>query len=97
GQTLHEPDGDRLPDGYGRVEVKDLSPMFDKLTKDRAVHYRITASASKRKPLDPPAPPGSNKRGPIVPLRGREAERWWRTQAERAGLELRSLTSSPVG
>jgi CRISPR system Cascade subunit CasE len=96
-QTLREPDIDRLPAGYGHIEVKDLSPMFDKLTKDRAVHYRITASATKRKPLDPPAAPGSNKRGPVVPLRGRDAERWWSVHAERAGLELRSITSSPGG
>lgn len=97
-QTLTKPLIERLPDSYGRIEVKDLSPMFDKLSQGRAVHYRITASASKRKPLDPPPPPGSKKRGPVVPLRGAAADDWWRRQAEeRAGLHLRTLTSSAAG
>lgn len=97
-QTLIQPLVERLPDGYGHVEAKDLSSMFAKLSPGRAVHYRITASASKRKPLDPPAPPSSKKRGPIVPLQGAAADAWWRRQAEeRAGLRLRTLTSSAAG
>lgn len=97
-QTLTKPLTDRLPDGYGHAEVKDLGAMFDKLTTGRSVHYRITASASKRQPLDPPPPPESKKRGPVIPLRGAVAEQWWRRQAtERAGLNLVTLTAKPVG
>lgn len=97
-QTRTEPLIARLPDGYGHADVKDLGAMFDKLTRGRSIHYRITASASKRLPLDPPPPPESKKRGPVVPLRGAAAEQWWRRQAEqRAGLQLVTLTAKPAG
>jgi CRISPR system Cascade subunit CasE len=86
-------DPGRLPEGYARVQVRDLTPMFAALAKGMGVKYRITANASKRlRPEDEGA-----KRGRVVALRGTAAEDWWRRRADEAGLTPLSVISSQAG
>ena len=60
-----------LPRDYGKVTVKDLSPMFTALCSGMAVRYRIAANAAKRErlPLEE-----RGKRGAMVPVTGTEAD-----------------------
>lgn len=87
-QTTIPPGLDRLPDGYGSVQTRDISPLLKVLTSGMAVHYRIAANASKR------SWKGDNA-GKVVALSGQHAEQWWQRKAEASGLSLRHLRAQP--
>ncbi|MDG4768624.1 type I-E CRISPR-associated protein Cas6/Cse3/CasE [Solwaraspora sp. WMMD406] len=87
-QTTMAPDPGRLPDGYGTVQTRDISPLLDALTTGMAVHYRIAANASKR------AWKGDNA-GKVVALSGSHAEQWWHRKADAHGLTLRLINAQP--
>lgn len=84
---------ERLPDGYGEIEVKNLSPMFTALRSGMGVRYRITVNPVKRERLPVEQ---KNKRGPIVPLDGPDADQWWSRRATEAGLQLKTLLPTPL-
>ncbi|MEV0370558.1 type I-E CRISPR-associated protein Cas6/Cse3/CasE [Streptomyces sp. NPDC050636] len=86
-------DPTRLPDGYGHIDVKDLTPLFTALKKGLAVRYRIVLNPSKRERT--PAEQ-KNKCGKIVPLAGPDADQWWKRRATDAGLHIHSLLPTPV-
>ncbi|MDX6740250.1 type I-E CRISPR-associated protein Cas6/Cse3/CasE [Actinocorallia sp. A-T 12471] len=81
-----------LPDGYGTVRSKTLTPLLDALAPGRRVRYRITANATRKLGLNTTA--GRPKE--VVPLHGAEAEEWWQRQAESSGLSLHTLESTPL-
>lgn len=98
----------RLPPGYGRVDVRDLSPLLAGLHAGQQVRYRITANPSERRGSrdgddvdffaagSPPAQ--KRRRGPVVGLAGVDADRWWHLHAERdCGLTLVSAAATPLG
>lgn len=88
-QSARELDPSRLPDGYGSMERRELSPLLDALVAGHPVRYRIVANPTKRIGR-------SELRGvkeKTIPLRGSEAEDWWRRRAHEHGLEPRSLLS----
>ena len=87
--TLHP---DWLPPDYGRVQTRDLSPMFRALRDGIGVRYRIVANPTKRTAL-PPVEKG--KRGPVTPLVGAEADQWWLRKAAEAGLHLHTVLPTP--
>ncbi|MFF4509086.1 type I-E CRISPR-associated protein Cas6/Cse3/CasE [Streptomyces sp. NPDC001401] len=86
-------DPTRLPDGYGHTELKDLTPMFGALTKDRMVRYRIVVNPVKieRLPLE-----RKEQRGSRIPLTGQEADQWWTRRATEAGLHLQTVLATPL-
>ncbi|MFE3864780.1 type I-E CRISPR-associated protein Cas6/Cse3/CasE [Streptomyces goshikiensis] len=84
---------DRLPDGYGELEVKDLRPMFAALRPGLGVRYRIAVNPAKRARLPIEE---KNKRGSIIPLSGPDADQWWTRRAAEAGLQLKSLLPTPL-
>jgi CRISPR system Cascade subunit CasE len=84
---------ERLPEGYGRIEVKSLAPMLAALRKGLGVRYRIVVNPSKRQRL-PPEHQG--RRGPVVALSGPEADQWWLRRAAEAGLAVQVLTPTTV-
>lgn len=90
-QSRLEPDTDRLPPGYTRAETRKLGPFLDRLTTGATVHYRLAANTAKR---------GGRNAGPdegkIIPLRGTAADDWWTRRASGCGLDLRSLTGTPL-
>ncbi|MFC7329877.1 type I-E CRISPR-associated protein Cas6/Cse3/CasE [Marinactinospora rubrisoli] len=78
-----------IPEGYGTVDTRDLTPLLDCLAAGLLVRYRIVASPTRRIG-------GSKDRGKTevtTPLRGAEADAWWRQRAEGHGLRLHSLVS----
>lgn len=87
-QTALPPDPSRLPDGYGTVDTRDISPLLKALTSGMAVHYRIAANASKKAWKGDIA-------GKIVALSGRTAEEWWERKAKANGLDVRHLRAQP--
>ncbi|WP_018830285.1 type I-E CRISPR-associated protein Cas6/Cse3/CasE [Salinispora tropica] len=87
-QTALPPDPTRLPDGYGTIDTRDVTPLLKALTNGMVVHYRIAANASKR------AWKGDSA-GKIVALSGQQAEQWWQRKAEHTGLNLRYLHAQP--
>ncbi|WKU03502.1 type I-E CRISPR-associated protein Cas6/Cse3/CasE [Micromonospora sp. HUAS LYJ1] len=87
-QTTMPPDPSRLPDGYGTVQTRDITPLLTALTSGMTVHYRIAANASKR------AWKGDNA-GKVVALSGPQAEQWWQRKAEASGLHLHNLHAEP--
>jgi CRISPR system Cascade subunit CasE len=90
-QTGLPVDATRLPERYGTLAVRDLTPLLTALSDGMAVRYRITANTAKRLGRT------SERPGKIVALRGSEAEQWWTARAESVGLMLRTLifTSLP--
>ncbi|MFK0016225.1 type I-E CRISPR-associated protein Cas6/Cse3/CasE [Streptomyces sp. NPDC091027] len=84
---------DRLPVGYGDMDIKPLDPVFAALRPGLGVRYRIAVNPAKRArlPLDQ-----KDKRGSIVPLSGPEADQWWTRRAAEAGLQLRTLLPTPL-
>ncbi|WP_330324679.1 type I-E CRISPR-associated protein Cas6/Cse3/CasE [Streptomyces pseudovenezuelae] len=86
-------DATRLPDDYGHIDVKDLTPMFNALEKGLAVRYRIVVNPSKtqRLPLEQ-----KGQRGKRIPLIGPDADHWWTSRAAEAGLDLHTLFPTPV-
>src|SRR5699024_5943769 len=88
-QSARELDPSRLPDGYGRMESRELSPLLHALAAGHPVRSRIVASPAKRLRL-------CEQRGvkeKAIPLRCPEAENWWRKRADEHGLEPRSIIS----
>ncbi|MFI1400720.1 type I-E CRISPR-associated protein Cas6/Cse3/CasE [Streptomyces sp. NPDC020681] len=85
-------DPSRLPDGYGRAHVKDLSGMFQALREGLPVRYRITLNPVKRERLPLEL---QNQRGKIIPLSGPAADQWWTQRAAGAGLQLHSTLPTP--
>jgi CRISPR system Cascade subunit CasE len=83
-------DSARLPDRYGSLAVRDLTPLLDLLNADLAVRYRIVANTVKRLGRT------AERAGKLVALRGAEAEEWWRSRAEAGGLALRTLLSTEL-
>ncbi|WP_149180220.1 type I-E CRISPR-associated protein Cas6/Cse3/CasE [Streptomyces sp. TRM49041] len=83
---------DRLPQGYGHAQAKDLSPMFSVLRKDMQVRYRITVNPAKRQRLTLEE---KGRRGQIIPLSGQAADDWWTRKALDAGLQLISALPTP--
>ena len=88
-QSARELDPSRLPDGYGCMERRELSPLLDALVVGHPVRYRIVASPTKR--IGRSVQRGVKEK--TIPLRGREAEDWWRRRAHERGLEPQSLIS----
>jgi CRISPR system Cascade subunit CasE len=79
-------DAARLPDQYGSLAVRDLSPLLDRLQPDMAVQYRIVANTTKRLGRT------SERAGKLVALRDAEADQWWKA----SGLILRTLISTSL-
>ncbi|MFD3680385.1 type I-E CRISPR-associated protein Cas6/Cse3/CasE [Streptomyces sp. NPDC058613] len=92
-QAMQPISPERLPEGYGEIEVKDLSPMFTALRAGMGVRYRITVNPVKRERLSTEQ---KNKRGRILPLSGPDADQWWNRRATDAGLQLKTLLPSPL-
>lgn len=88
-QSCLQPDVTKLPTGYGTVETRDLTLLLAALDKGTLVHYRLAANASKRLGRNADRP------GKVVALTGQAADMWWAQRAERIGLNLRSITSTP--
>jgi CRISPR system Cascade subunit CasE len=91
-QSGIEPDPGRLPDGYAQARVRTLDPLLDALRPGLPVRYRLVANATRKL--------GHNtKQGApltIVPLHGADAEAWWARKAPHAGLEVRTLSMTPL-
>ncbi|MFJ8650272.1 type I-E CRISPR-associated protein Cas6/Cse3/CasE [Streptomyces sp. NPDC093546] len=83
----------RLPPGYGHIDIKDLTPMFNALKKGIAVRYRIVVNpvTCERLPLEQ-----KGRRGKRIPLTGPDADQWWTRRATEAGLDIRTLLPTPV-
>ncbi|MBT2526313.1 type I-E CRISPR-associated protein Cas6/Cse3/CasE [Streptomyces sp. ISL-99] len=91
-QSRLAPDPSRLPAGYSRsAAVKDMRPMFEALRPGLAIRYRLLANTVRR--CGPNSTAGKWKQ--VVPLHGEEADQWWATRAEAAGLNLHTLLPSP--
>lgn len=88
-QTRDEPLTDRIPDGYGTCETRDLRPQLDALTAGTRVSYRIAANATKKLAGRP-----GEKTGRLVMLSGTDAEDWWRQRAAASGLDVDTVTSA---
>jgi len=87
-QSTTRPDPARLPDRYGTVDTRDITPLIDALRPGMAVHYRIAANASKRVSK-------GDKAGKVVALSGSAAEEWWHRKAVGHGLQLVFLHADP--
>ncbi len=86
-QSTRTLDPSRLPEGYGQVEHRDLTPLLESLKAGQPVRYRIVASPTKR--IGRSAQLGLKET--TVPLRGPDADAWWRSRARGNGLEPQSL------
>ncbi len=91
-QSSLEPSHAALPDSYGTIRSKTLTPLLDALAPGRRVRYRIIANATRKLGLNTTA--GRPKE--VVPLHGPEADAWWQRQAEACGLNLHTLESTPL-
>ncbi|MGW3990411.1 type I-E CRISPR-associated protein Cas6/Cse3/CasE [Streptomyces sp. NPDC004830] len=78
-------DPTRLPDDYGRADVKDLTPVFNALQKGLAVRYRIVVNPVKTERL---SLVNKGRRGKRIALTGPDADQWWTRRAHEAGLHL---------
>ncbi|MET9294391.1 type I-E CRISPR-associated protein Cas6/Cse3/CasE [Streptomyces sp. NPDC003077] len=92
-QSTHQPDPDRLPDGYGTLHTRPLDTLLDALRPGLTVHYRCVASPVRK--------PGATTRAlyqlpAVVALSGAAADQWWLRQADAAGLKPLSLHSQPL-
>jgi CRISPR system Cascade subunit CasE len=94
-QTAEPPHLERLPDGYGTADIRDLTPMLRALTPGLPVHYRITAAPTiSRIAHAVPHPTTGRLRGKIIPLTGPDALTWWQHRATKAGLEPITATAT---
>jgi len=91
-QARIEPDGGRLPLGYGDLDMRDLTPLVQALRPGTQVHYRLAANASKRVAKAE----GRLKAGQVVALSGVEAGQWWQRQATARGLALVTCFARPL-
>ncbi|RBQ18066.1 type I-E CRISPR-associated protein Cas6/Cse3/CasE [Spongiactinospora rosea] len=89
-QTRAPVDATRLPDQYGTLAVRDLTPLLNMLRPELAVQYRIIANTSKRLGRT------SERSGKLVALRGPEADEWWHARAQANGLILRTVVSTSL-
>ncbi|MGW4412318.1 type I-E CRISPR-associated protein Cas6/Cse3/CasE [Nonomuraea sp. NPDC004702] len=89
-QTQLPIDSSLLPDQYGSLAVRDLTPLLNLLRADMAVHYRIVGNPTKRLGRT------SERSGKLVALRGDEADQWWHNRAHASGLILRTLISTSL-
>jgi CRISPR system Cascade subunit CasE len=83
-QAALRPDPGRLPEGYGTINTRDLTPLVAALRPGMLVHYRIAANASKRVWK-------GDQAGKVVALSGADAEDWWQRKAKAHGLSLLTL------
>jgi CRISPR system Cascade subunit CasE len=96
-QSHQPPDLTRLPDSYGTVQNRDLTPTLRALTPGRHVRYRITANASAvRRVLDDHQPVDKKHGRKVVALYGDDALAWWQRRAAAAGLALTTTDTTPV-
>jgi CRISPR system Cascade subunit CasE len=82
-QSTQEPDAGRLPDGYGTLLSRSLTPLLDALRPGLTLRYRCVASPVRK--------PGATTRAAynlpaVVALTGAAADEWWLRQAEASGL-----------
>lgn len=87
-QTGIAPALGRLPDGYGKIDIRDISPLLKALQSGTRVRYRIAANASKRVS-------SGDRAGKVVPLSGAAVEEWWQGKARAHGLRLEQLRTDP--
>nr|WP_241755831.1 type I-E CRISPR-associated protein Cas6/Cse3/CasE [Actinomadura sp. RB99] len=89
-QTQYQPEGHKLPDGYGTLSVTSLDPLLAVLDKGLAVRYRLVANPTKRYGRTSP------HAGKLAALTGAAADQWWTERAERSGLALQTATTSSL-
>ncbi|MFG1949298.1 type I-E CRISPR-associated protein Cas6/Cse3/CasE [Nonomuraea sp. NPDC048826] len=89
-QTGMPIDTTRLPQQYGSLAVRDLTPLLDALNTNMGIRYRIIANTAKRLGRN------SDRPGKLVSLRGPEADQWWHARAEGNGLILKTLISTSL-
>ncbi|MFF2012117.1 type I-E CRISPR-associated protein Cas6/Cse3/CasE [Streptomyces sp. NPDC058195] len=92
-QSTHEPDTDRLPDGYGTALTRPLDALIDAIRPGLTIRYRCVASPVRK--------PGATTRAlyglpPVVALTGAAADEWWLRQADLSGLKTLTLHSHPL-
>jgi CRISPR system Cascade subunit CasE len=92
-QSTHQPDTERLPDGYGTALTRPLDPLLDALRPGLTISYRCVASAVRK--------PGATTRAhyhlpAVVPLHGAAADEWWLRQADAIGLKTLTVQSQPL-
>ncbi|MEE1756496.1 type I-E CRISPR-associated protein Cas6/Cse3/CasE [Streptomyces sp. SP18CS02] len=88
-QTRTAPDTSRLPGAYAEARTRELTPLLDALRPGLPVRYRLLGNAVKRCGRN--STEGRWKQA--IVLRGPEADQWWSTQAQKAGLTLHTLLS----
>ncbi|MFE1407802.1 type I-E CRISPR-associated protein Cas6/Cse3/CasE [Streptomyces sp. NPDC058770] len=92
-QSTHEPDTNRLPDGYGTALTRPLDTLIEAIRPGLPIRYRCVASPVRK--------PGATTRAlynlpPVVPLTGPAADEWWLRQADLSGLKPLTLHSHPL-
>ncbi|MFD6422024.1 type I-E CRISPR-associated protein Cas6/Cse3/CasE [Streptomyces sp. NPDC060198] len=92
-QSTHEPETDRLPDGYGTAVTRPLDALIDAIRPGLTVRYRCAASPVRK--------PGATTRAlynlpPVVPLTGTAADEWWLRQADQSGLKPLTHHAQPL-
>ncbi|MFI7342971.1 type I-E CRISPR-associated protein Cas6/Cse3/CasE [Streptomyces sp. NPDC050085] len=85
-QSALAPNLERLDPAYGQAQSRPLSPLLHRLTKGTAIHYRLTANATRKLGKRTIA----GRPGQVIPLHDADADVWWQRQAEKAGLALLS-------
>ncbi|WP_158581718.1 type I-E CRISPR-associated protein Cas6/Cse3/CasE [Actinomadura spongiicola] len=89
-QTTRRPTDDKLPAGYGTVAVTSLDPLLKLLDTGLVVRYRLVANPTKRHGRTSP------HQGKLAALTGTAADQWWSDRATRAGLALRTATTTSL-
>ncbi|NAS22183.1 type I-E CRISPR-associated protein Cas6/Cse3/CasE [Herbidospora sp. NEAU-GS84] len=89
-QTALPVDFGKLPDRYGTLATRDLTPLLEALTEGTHVNYRIVANTTKRLGRNADRP------GKLVSLRGESAEQWWHDRAAANGLLLHTVTATDL-
>ncbi|MET9254617.1 type I-E CRISPR-associated protein Cas6/Cse3/CasE [Streptomyces sp. NPDC003717] len=83
------PDTERLPNGYGSAQTRDMSVLLTALRPGLPVRYRFLGNAVRRCGRN--STQGHWKQA--IPLLGGEAEEWWARRADDAGLVLHTVLS----
>ncbi|MEU2182415.1 type I-E CRISPR-associated protein Cas6/Cse3/CasE [Streptomyces thermolilacinus] len=92
-QSTHQPDLTLLPDTYGTALTRPLDPLLDALRPGLTIRFRCVASPVRK--------PGATTRAlydlpAVVALSGAAADEWWLRQADKAGLKVLSIHSTPL-
>ncbi|MEU3633015.1 type I-E CRISPR-associated protein Cas6/Cse3/CasE [Streptomyces fradiae] len=92
-QSTHQPDLTQLPPTYGTALTRPLDPLLDALRPGLTIRFRCVASPVRK--------PGATTRAlynlpAVVALNGAAADEWWLRQADKAGLKVLSLHSTPL-